>query len=421
MNVAPATTKDVVAALRAGDGALARRLAGELIGAGVDRRVKDVSFTMDAYSLNSVSGLVQFEDGDEAFFKFHHEEGEEAGVSEYYRAQLLADAGLPTERPTAVVNRPGYQLVLYPLRRESRMADRCLAIEREDPFGARLPSVLGKAQRALDRRIGEVCVATMSPPRASSTTSSIHQLFFHRLVDDGRFPGGRYRHWYQQDSRARELLDLEVVVNGRRYARTLGEVASFMHELLDPVSLAAWPVVTAHGDDHHGNVWVLGEPSATRLTLFDPAFAADDIPVVLAPVKATFHNALAHPMWLYHPEEAKQTGGFDASIEGGTLVARIPELSPLRREILSSLLDNVWRPLLAAVHRRGQLTANWRTVIRAALAACPLLVTNLMDPKRDRTVSLCSLAWVVMAASAPDQGEDIVCELLDRIDPERVA
>ena len=73
-------------------------------------------FTQDEYSLNSVSGRAVCSDGTTYFFKFHQEEGEQDNVTEYYRAQLLSDAGLPVEVPVAVVSTPGAQMVLYRLR-----------------------------------------------------------------------------------------------------------------------------------------------------------------------------------------------------------------------------------------------------------------------------------------------------------------
>ena len=50
------------------------------------------------------------------------------------------------------------------------------------------------------------------------------------------------------------------------------------------------------------------------LRLFDPAFAATDIPALLAPVKATYHNALAHPFWLYHPDEAAERFSVESTV-----------------------------------------------------------------------------------------------------------
>jgi hypothetical protein len=414
-----ASTAQIVAAIRSGESERADALIRELIEEGVGRGVATIRLTLDAYSLNSVSGRVEFLDGEENFFKFHHEEGENETVSEYYRAQLLSQAGLPTEVPLALVNKPGHQLVLYRLRNESRMADCCLEIEREQGSAAVLPTPLLRAQQELDRRIGEVCVATMMPATPASAQASIHQLFYQRLVDSGHYPGGRYRRWYVDDENVSDLLDLKVVVNGRLYEKTIRESADALHHFLEPHFLSSLPVVTAHGDDHHGNVWVLGSADSPSLSLFDPAFATSNIPALLAPLKATFHNALAHPYWLYHPAEADQSGLFHGTVEDGVLRATVPELSNLRQSVLHSQVEGVWRPLLKALTDQNELPTLWRTVVRAGLGACPFLVTNLAAPTRSRSLSLCSLAWVVMATSPPKEGKDVVCELLERIDPQR--
>ncbi len=52
----------------------------------------------DQYSLNSLNGFFH-SDGAEFFFKFHQEDGEEDMKGEYYRAEIIADAGLPIDMP----------------------------------------------------------------------------------------------------------------------------------------------------------------------------------------------------------------------------------------------------------------------------------------------------------------------------------
>jgi hypothetical protein len=388
--------------------------AADLITEAFGRPVAAVELTLDEYSLNSVSGRVRFTDGHLEFFKFHSEEGEEAHVTEYYRAQLLADAGLPVELPLRVAGQPGRQIALYELRTEPRMADVCADLERGD---GQLPAGIATARRALDQVTGEVAVRTLRPAAARSSPA-IHQLFWRRLTDAGRFPGGRYQAWYRGDPAYAGLADSRFVINGVEYAGTLSEIAATAARLLDPAVLAASPVVTAHGDDHQGNVWVLTRPGGPELRLFDPAFAGSDIPALLAPVKATFHNVFAHPFWLYHPEEAAGRVSPEVSIRGGVIeVNDKAGLSPLRQEIADSIAGLVWAPLLRELARRGELPPDWRATVRAALACCPLLVTNLMAPGRPGPVRYLGLARTVMAGSEPVNGEDPVSRLLDAVSP----
>ena len=87
--------------------------------------VTDLKFSLDEYSLNSLSGRILLSDGTVQFFKFHTEEGESGNVAEYYRGRILANAGLPIDSPTAISTVPGQQIVLYEFRSDPRMADVC--------------------------------------------------------------------------------------------------------------------------------------------------------------------------------------------------------------------------------------------------------------------------------------------------------
>lgn len=408
--------------IRVGDHDGAASAVGALVEAGCGRAVGSVTLTLDEYSLNSVSGRVRFEDGSVEFFKFHHEEGEERNVSEYYRARLLSDAGLPVEVPLAVVTEPGRQFVLYEVRTEPRLADLCADLERRDGAAARLPPNLAVARRALDAAIGSVMVATAGASGGTSASAAIHQLFHHRLTDGGRFPGGRYRRWYLERAEFERLADCRLRVNGVTYDSTLRELAERAAARLHPDALAAGPVVTAHGDDHQGNIWVLGAAEMTRLVLFDPAFASGDVPALLAPVKATFHNVFAHPFWLYHPTDAAARTTLTTRFEdsGGEAVLVVDDdaaLSTLRHQVLDSVAELVWAPLLASLADRDLLPDDWRATVRAALFCCPLLVTDLLATTRAEPVRLLGLARAVMAGSEPLDGTDDLTEMLDAVTP----
>jgi hypothetical protein len=405
------------ALIAAGQTGLAAAAAGDLIAETFGLPVTATELTLDAYSLNSVSGRVRFADGHTEFFKFHQEEGEEASVTEYYRAQVLADAGLPVEMPLRVAGKPGRQIALYRLRTEPRMSDVCLDLERADAAGQGLPAELRGARRALDRAIGRAALGSLRPGSAASAAAAVHQLFYRRLADPV-FPGGRYLSWYLADPFYQGLADHRFVVNGVEYSATLRELAAAAAGLLDPAVLAAGPAVTAHGDDHQGNIWVCGNGERTQLRLFDPAFADRDIPALLAPVKATFHNVFAHPFWLYHPAEA--AGRLTVAAERTGDVVSVSDgaaLSPLRRDILESVAELVWAPLLAELARRGELPGGWRAIVRAALLCCPLLVTNLVSADRSVPVRYLGLARAVMAGSEPQSGSDEISRFLDSIAP----
>ena len=362
----------------------------DLLGAPVGQ----VQFTLDAYSLNSVSGTFESR-GQELFFKFHTEEGEEATVGEYYRAELLAAAGIPVDLPVAYSSDPGNQLVVYRRRRELRMADVCREIERAGG-SVLLPTDLRDAQRRLDARIGAVMVGSLHPANPASAEISLHQLFHTRMVERGRFPGGRYAKWYLDSPDFAEVADASWRIDGVQQVGTLRELGARMVTDRAPGKLAALPVVTAHGDDHQGNIWVQRGREGTELSLFDPAFASALIPALLAPIKATYHNVFAHPFWLYHPDEA--SAPVVRRVDGRIEIETDPAvLSPMRAELLASLTDLVWVPLLLELRSRDLLPRDWTRTVRSALAACPLLVTDLSSSARPEPVRLLGLARVVQA------------------------
>src|SRR5262245_48110891 len=98
---------------------------------------RDVAINDDRYSLNSVNGTAVDGEGRKLFFKFHTEEGEAETVGEYYKAHVLADAGLPVDLPVMASSTPGRQFLLYAYRRDSKLADVCLRLETpgSDPAG----------------------------------------------------------------------------------------------------------------------------------------------------------------------------------------------------------------------------------------------------------------------------------------------
>src|SRR5262249_44985841 len=75
--------------------------------------VAAVEINRDRYSLNSLNGFVTASDGRALFFKFHQEEGEADTVGEYYRAEVLRDAGFPVDLPLHASGEVGRQILPY--------------------------------------------------------------------------------------------------------------------------------------------------------------------------------------------------------------------------------------------------------------------------------------------------------------------
>lgn len=383
--------------------------------------------TVDAYALNSLSGTFRA-DGRDWFFKFHQEEGEEAGPGEYYRARLLAEAGLPVDLPAFASSEPGEQLLVYPRRTWSRFADLLRRLD-FDPDPA-----LTKRALALEAGLCDALLAvyrrTLHPiAPEQSAAEPVHRLFHARLTDplpDGgrRYPGGRLASFYRGQECAlpgatlafEDLARRRWRIDGRDHRDTLGELFDRAAERLAPRRLADAGGLTAHGDAHAANLWIDPERG---LLLFDPAFAGAHVPALLAEIKPTFHNGLAHPLWLYEPFEAAARFGAEVRLAPGRIeLATDWRASPIRRALLRVKAERLWRPLLALLAERGLLPADWREVVRLALFLCPTLVMSLRaGPERPPFASAIGFAVAVTAGSPAEDGSDLVSRFLDAIDP----
>jgi len=408
----------------------AEAVIGRLIAATFGLPVAAVEINRDRYSLNSLNGFVTTGDGRAFFFKFHQEEGETDTVGEYYRAEVLRDAGFPVALPLHSSGEVGRQILLYRRRSEPRFADLCRAAD----MGEADRAPLVDAQRALDRLIGERYLATLHATTAAEVAAeSIHRLFHARLVDPGHEQefGGRVRRFYVDQVfrfpgatlHWRDLADRRWRINGVAYGRTLRALFEESRERLQPARLAGHGAVVAHGDAHNANVWAAPADGAHRLVFFDPAFAGRHIPALLAEIKATFHNIFAHPLWLYDAPIADRRFKADVTVAGDVLdLATDWQLPPLRTAFLESKAALVWRPLLAALLARGWLPAEWRRIVRCALFCCPTLVMDLRaSGAADHTpaTSAIGLAVAIMAGSEPLDGDDVVSGFLEAVDPVR--
>ena len=364
----PADNSTPVARALAASRAGRREEAGAIIAGLVSEcfgfAVATVAVASDRYSLNSMNGLLATEAGEEFFFKFHHEEGEEATSDEYYQAELLREAGFPVDSPVHASKVVGRQILLYRVRHDRRFADVCRGLDFSDN-GADFRAAV-TAQETLDAEIGVNYLKTLhaSSP-ADCVKEPIHQLFHARLVDRERPSalGGRAQRFFfdgpfdlaGQVLAAPALRAARWTVNGVAYRDSIGTLLARSLALLAPVRLAACGAVVAHGDAHNANVWYEESPGRVpSLVMFDPAFAGRHVPALLAEAKATMHNIFAHPLWLYDAAAAAER--FHASVdlhEERIVVETDWTLSALRQAFLASKAERVWRPLLSALRDRA--------------------------------------------------------------------
>ncbi|MCW5721205.1 MAG: hypothetical protein KIS86_08690 [Devosia sp.] len=383
----------------------------------------------DQYSLNSLNGFFETEEG-EFFFKFHQEEGEEAMSGEYYRADILARAGLPVDQAVHMSVLPGEQILVYRRRRIPRFSDVLRELDLVDDGAARAEALAAEAE--LGARVLAVYQRSLHPITPEQAGNEpINRLFFERLIDPatGRFPGGRLERFYlgQRFEFPGATLDwpefscARFVINGIAYRHSVGELFEAAHARLAPQRLADAGGVVAHGDAHNANVWYARRDGGAELSFFDPAFAGEHVPTLLAEVKTTFHNILAHPLWLYDPDAAAQRYRAEARFDNGSLFVTTDWApSPVRQHLLDLKAHQLWKPLLQSLKDRSMLPADWREVIRLALFLCPTLVMNLRAGagQHNPLSSLIGFANAVRAGSEPENGaQDAFSLVLDDIAP----
>lgn len=426
---APSLTARARALAKTGDVTGAAILIRDLLQAKFGFEAEDIRINVDIYSLNSLNGFFTAA-GRAYFFKFHQEENEEAMAGEYYRAGLLAEAGLPVDQPLHVSTEPGEQILVYRRREDQRFAD----VLKELDF-SNDPAAIDRAvaaERTLNQELMAVYARTLHPIDATqSAAEPIHRLFHARLVDADRpgTIGGRFGSFYRGQMFEfpgltlswDELKDLHFVVNGVRYRDTLATLFDDSFRLLAPATFAGSAGVTAHGDAHNANVWFEDHGSEARLVMFDPAFAGRHVPALLAEVKTTFHNIFAHPFWLYDPGAA--ASHFHAKVwrVGDTLQVETDwQPSPVRWALLAAKRDLLWRPLLQELATRHLLPANWRRLIQLALFLCPTLVMNLRAGGGSHNPASSAIGFATAVAMGSDAlaGDGLISSFLDKLTPE---
>ncbi|WP_102225339.1 hypothetical protein [Acidimangrovimonas sediminis] len=396
-----------------------------------DIPVSDLRINVDQYSLNSLNGF--FMSGSAGrFFKFHQEEGEEAMRGEYYRADILARAGLPVDQPLHMSTLPGEQLLVYAKREDPRFSDVLFALDQHDDPAA--TERAARAEAALNDHILACARESLTPiTPEQSAAEPVHRLFHERLVapetraypggrlasfyvgKDFLFPGGLRLHWDQ-------LSTATPVINGLEYRHTLGEIFDRAHARYAPARLADAGGIVGHGDAHNANVWYERGTDGDRLSFFDPAFAGDHLPALVAEVKSTFHNIFAHPFWLYNPEMAAER--FAARVDYADARLTIDTdwaPTPVRRRLLEIKVAHFWKPWLAHLAAQGMLPADWEEVIRLGLFLSPTLVMNLNAgegaDRHNPVSSAIGLSVALAAGSRPVEGEDDFTRMFTRMAP----
>jgi len=411
-----------------GDWDGAKRKLIQLISEITNTKVIDLKINRDQYSLNSLNGIVFLSEETDYFFKYHHEEGEEHSIEEYYRAELLKQYGFPVDVPVFACKEPGRQILLYSKRNEKRLADVCRTIEQEKDWDN--ISAVVKAQIDFDQFVFDKSIESYKPATVEKVNSeAIHQLFYRRLIDDLHAPGlgGRVDKFYVD--KTFKLGDLTLdwdkfsaanwKINGVNFPSSIVELFKQSAMALNPENLASQGAVTAHGHAHNANVWFV-EDAKTKLVMFDPAFAGEYIPVLLAEAKATFHNIYAHPYWLYEPEKVQQHYRVDVSFieETNTICVNHDwELSPLRSAFLESKITHYWKPLIMFLSEKKTLPSNWKEVIRLALFCSPTLVMNLrMNKSGSHTTASSALGFAISVSLASSSSSGLsgwIDELLE--------
>jgi Ser/Thr protein kinase RdoA (MazF antagonist) len=393
--------------------------------------VQGLRINVDQYSLNSLNGFFASA-GEEFFFKFHQEEGEDQMTGEYYRADILARAGLPVDQPILISTVPGEQVLIYRRRSDPRFSDVLLELDDTPAPEAIARAVAAEAE--LNDRILDCARQTLTPITvAQSASEPIHRLFRERLIDPrtDRFPGGRLAKFYVGKRfnfpggvslHWDEIAPATPVINGITYSRSLGELFDLAHTRYAPERLADAGGFVAHGDAHNANVWYERGATADHLTFFDPAFAGDAVPSLLAEVKATFHNVFAHPFWLYDPEIAAERYEAHVDLKDGELrIDTTWRLGEVRRQLLQTKARHFWSPWLETLHNDGLLPPDWVDVIRIGLFLSPTLVMNLNAgegaDRHNPVSSAIGLSVALAAGSRPLASQDIFTQFFAEIKP----
>ncbi|MBC8100564.1 MAG: hypothetical protein H7Y11_14065 [Armatimonadetes bacterium] len=371
--------------------------------------VTEVLLRPQAVSLNSFNGFLTLANRQRLFFKTHVEQ--DNVISEYYSAQLLADAGYPVIQPLYSSTRAGQQLVIYAVVEQPSVFDVARSIE-DDGDAANRSSGLRDAQHHADDQLFALYTQSLLPqPADEAARAGVHQLFYHRLV------GGRLDRFYGSDTSmalpgqtlsAAAVRQARWTINGAFYNDTLDDIIQRAIKLLQPAQ--AGHSIVGHGDAHNGNVFYDAE--TRQLTYFDPAFAGRHSPL-LDLTKPLFHNVFA--MWMYFPQEERAKLDLARSIKGDRwTITHNYALNPLRQMFLYSKTERVLMPTLRLLQQHAALPVDWRAMLKAALFCCPFLT---LDLKRfPPEISLLGLTMAVQMGAESTEIRSTIDRVLDQVE-----
>ncbi len=387
----------------------------------------------NALALNSLRGAIDTQDGQTLFFKFHQESGEESRMKtgEYYKAEILEEAGFPIDMPLYKSTKVGEQIVIYPRVEYETFHDACRALEKAEHTETELEK-FSSGYDEFQKILGQKYIETLHEASAEQNTAeTYHTLIYRRLVDtdgDTEF-GGRYKEFYQNTNvplpdgstlSFKDFSNKKWIINGISYDLSLAHAFMNAKEFTNPRHCEKYAAVIAHGDDHTGNLWWLPDaPKEKQLRYFDPAFAGEHIPALQAAKKALFHVNFAHQDWLYDPADLDIE--MNINVQGDTIhVEHNWDLPPLRERFLSSQLEHVFKPLLAEMKKRDMLPDDWEDIMRSTLFCCPILCKNLIAGRGEPNpqtpeASMLGFAISIMLASAPESGHDRVSKFMTEL------
>lgn len=362
-----------------------------------------------AISLNSFNGYLTLADGRQHFFKSHTESN--TVISEYYQAEVLADAGYPVIQPTYSSTEPGKQLLIYELIESPSVFD--VAWEIENGNLEREKS-LTDAQHQSDDELLALYRKTLAPITSlENNKTSVHQLFYHRLT------GGRLDEFYGVDKSIvlpdglftlKQVRGAKWEINRQQYQTSLDELIQRATQILNPKQDTI--SVIGHGDAHNGNVFF---QESNNLLYFDPAFAGRHHPL-LDLAKPLFHNVFA--MWMYFPIEKQATTQIQLEINDDVWHVNYNYTLPsIRKMFLESKVKRVLIPILKDLSTNGLLQSNWREFLKLALFCCPMLTMDLTDTQKfPAEISLLGLAMSVEMGAESHGKRSWLDEELDKVE-----
>ena len=364
-----------------------------------------------AISLNSFNGFLTLANGTRLFFKSHTES--DTVIHEYYRAELLQNAGYPVIQPIYKSTEVGKQVLIYEVIEEPSVFDLAWDIENNK---SNQIEILTQAQNQSDDKLLELYIQSLERQDAKlNSEASIHQLFYHRIV------GGRLDRFYgvgtsMQTPGGKHSLEhirkVNWIINGQEYKQSLNEIIQLATRILNPIQEGM--SIVGHGDAHNGNVFFVSKGHTPELLYFDPAFAGRHHPI-LDLTKPLFHNVFA--MWMYFPFVKEKTTSISLKIDEDQWHVNYDyDLHPVRTMFLESKVERVLIPTLQELKQRGELPENWRQFLKLALFCCPFLTMNLADnDKFPESISLLGICMSVEMGAESFGENSLIDQILDQV------